>query len=296
VKVWGGTARRCLVLREPEEEGNQVKRVETAEEYAERLRDRFAPHATNTFANGERYGASLTASSTGGGRSFAPHRQDDPWSSDRGSHRSALVNGAPRLPGNSGASTSCRTSARAERREVGGRHGSPGFALEAERVDQHVQQEVAGAKVARRESDGLARGELERGARGRRGPAVDVQPHAQRPAEPSASEADLDPKRAPVTVVHERAPQPAPPHLQLAVVSIVSQPGLEGGHARLERQAGDAAERAVLTSARRQLASVNFVSSKTRHDTDKYIISRKEKEMADGADDLDIAVELVNTH
>ena len=123
------------------------------------------------------------------------------------------------------------------------RSNSSRASLESERVDQRVQQDVSVTEVARGESDRLARGELERSARGRRGPAVDVKPHAEPPAESRPSQADLDPNCAPVTIVYKRSPQPAPAEGKFAVVALVPRPPLESSHGRLERYVDDTAER-----------------------------------------------------
>ena len=75
---------------------------------------------------------------------------------------------------------------------------------------QRVKQETSGPEIIRCGPDEPARDELQRG--GGCGPAVDIQPHAQRRVQRSSGQADLDPARAQVAVVLNRNEQPASPN------------------------------------------------------------------------------------
>src|SRR6516164_5392565 len=75
----------------------------------------------------------------------------------------------------------------------------------AGRAGQGVQQGAPGAEVGIARPHPLARDERERGGGGR--PAVDVQPHAQRPAQRAPGQADLDLAGAQARVVASRAAQ-----------------------------------------------------------------------------------------
>ena len=104
--------------------------------------------------------------------------------------------------------------------------------LELERVDQRIHQEVAGAEVACAGADAPAGDEFERGARWRRGPAIDVQSHAQDRAQWSPGQAHLDPACTRAAIVLDRPAQPALADVDFAVVSLTQQ-ALKCGHARV---------------------------------------------------------------
>jgi hypothetical protein len=108
-------------------------------------------------------------------------------------------------------------------------------------VGQGVQEEVAGAEVGCGGPDAVARDEFEGGPCGGPGPAVDVEPHAQRPAQRSAGEANLDPACAGVAIVLDRPAQQALANAKFAIL-LCALPVLKGGHACLERGVDDPPE------------------------------------------------------
>jgi hypothetical protein len=108
-------------------------------------------------------------------------------------------------------------------------------------VGQGVQEEVAGAEVGCGGPDAVARDEFEGGPCGGPGPAVDVEPHAQRPAQRSAGEANLDPACAGVAIALDRPAQQALAKMKFAIL-LCALPVLKCGHACFERDVDDPPE------------------------------------------------------
>jgi hypothetical protein len=87
---------------------------------------------------------------------------------------------------------------------------------QGQRVSQAVQQPVAGPEVSRAGPHPLAGDQLEGGVGG--GPAVDVEPHADRWAQRPAAQVDLDSAGAELLVALDWAAQQALAEAQFAVL------------------------------------------------------------------------------
>jgi hypothetical protein len=100
---------------------------------------------------------------------------------------------------------------------------------------------MAGPEVGCGGPDALAWDELEGGPCGPPGPAVEVEPHAQWPAQQPPGQANLDPVGAGLAVVPDRPAQQALANAEFAAV-LDARPVLESGHVCLERDVGDPPE------------------------------------------------------